>query len=170
MAHNDESQETAHHRSRRMVKSWTHSVSAPPDAVFPLLCPRREYEWIESWECEILYSESGFAEDNCIFKTGSSGSEEIWTVSCYDPQQRRIEFVIVKPDSHVQKLDVRVEHAGDKTSNVYWRRTCTSLTPQGDRSVDGLGGAEFDEMMGLLGRMLEHYCATGEMLHLEGAH
>ena len=35
---------------------------APPDRVFPLLCPVREYDWIDGWECRMVYAETGVAE------------------------------------------------------------------------------------------------------------
>ena len=42
------------------------SVDAPPEVVFPLLCPVREYEWLEDWTCEMVFSESGVAEEDCV--------------------------------------------------------------------------------------------------------
>jgi hypothetical protein len=39
------------------------------EQVYPLLCPIREYDWIDGWQCELIASDSGFAEENCIFKT-----------------------------------------------------------------------------------------------------
>src|SRR5208283_1284485 len=39
------------------------------DKVFPLLCPVREYEWFNDWKCTMVYSESGVAENNCVFYT-----------------------------------------------------------------------------------------------------
>ena len=43
------------------------TLSGSPEQVFPLLCPTREYDWIETWQCELIYSDSGFAEPGCIF-------------------------------------------------------------------------------------------------------
>ena len=33
----------------------SQSYSSPPEEVFPMLCPVREYEYIPPWECEIVY-------------------------------------------------------------------------------------------------------------------
>ena len=37
------------------------------DTIFPLLCPILEYDWLNGWKCTMIYSESGVAENNCIF-------------------------------------------------------------------------------------------------------
>jgi hypothetical protein len=119
----------------------------------------------------MVYSESGFAENGCIFKTHDpEPGESIWTVSRYEPANGRIEFVIVDATTCVQKLDIRVVEAGEGSSDVHWTRTITSVTPQGDPIVDGLIGAEFDANMAALGAMLEHYCTTGEMLPAKDLH
>jgi hypothetical protein len=43
---------------KRTLKKHTIVLEANPNAVFPLLCPVREYEWIESWKCDLIYSDS----------------------------------------------------------------------------------------------------------------
>jgi hypothetical protein len=55
--------------AKRQFHEYTGFISATPERVFPLLCPVREYEWLDSWHCRMVYSESGVAEDNCIFET-----------------------------------------------------------------------------------------------------
>ncbi len=51
--------------------SFNHvqDLAAPPERVFPLLCPTRETEWLEYWRCELIHSRSGFAEEGCIQNT-----------------------------------------------------------------------------------------------------
>ena len=46
----------------REIKSYTMKIDALPATIFPLLCPVREYEWIEPWSCDMVFSESGVAE------------------------------------------------------------------------------------------------------------
>ena len=40
------------------------------EEVFPLLCPKREEEWIPGWECETIWSKSGYNEEGAIFCPG----------------------------------------------------------------------------------------------------
>ena len=42
-----------------MSRSWEHQVAAPPEKIFPLLCPVREKEWIPGWHAETVYLASG---------------------------------------------------------------------------------------------------------------
>ena len=45
----------AEFKSIRVVKSYTMTINALPETVFPLLCPVREYEWIEPWCCDMVF-------------------------------------------------------------------------------------------------------------------
>lgn len=157
-------------KARRNVREWTHQVEAPAAEVFPLLCPVREYDWIPYWECDLIFSESGVAEDNCIFRTELRGyGEEIWTVSRYEPERCVIEFVVVSPASHVEKLDLHVEETGARSCAVHWTRTLTALNDEGNEAVEQQTGEVFDQRMTLIGEMLVHFVATGEMLRVAPA-
>ena len=37
--------------------------------VFPLLCPVREADWIDGWNPVLVLTQSGFAEQDCVFIT-----------------------------------------------------------------------------------------------------
>jgi len=82
----------------RKKRSFKMTLSGSPEQVFPLLCPTREYDWIETWQCELIYSDSGFAEPDCIFTTSypADGPEDTWVVSRYE-KPVLIEFVRVNP-------------------------------------------------------------------------
>jgi hypothetical protein len=54
--------------SRLELQAVQH-LNAPPEEVFPLLCPVREHEWLEGWQCEMIHTASGIAEKDCIFST-----------------------------------------------------------------------------------------------------
>lgn len=55
---------------KRETRLYVATINHPASEIFPLLCPTREYDWIEGWECDLLYSESGIAEQDCIFNAG----------------------------------------------------------------------------------------------------
>ena len=56
---------------RRIVLAHTMRLKGNPEKVFPLLCPVREYEWVEPWRCDLVYTDSGVAELDCIFRNGN---------------------------------------------------------------------------------------------------
>ena len=53
----------------RLEKDFKMLVPDEQDRVFPLLCPVRENEWLPYWSCEIIHSDSGKAEKDCVFIT-----------------------------------------------------------------------------------------------------
>jgi len=54
---------------RRAVFTGKQHFTSPPAAVFPMLCPVREYDYIPPWECDVVFLESGLAEDGGVFTT-----------------------------------------------------------------------------------------------------
>jgi hypothetical protein len=148
----------------RVARESTMRLAARPQRVFPLLCPVRELEWIETWAARVVYSDSGVAEKGCVFTTEEPhGAHSIWTVSRYEPAAGAIEFVIVTPGLLVTTLEVSLESDGDGTL-ARWRRTFTALTPAGERAIGALAGTAHDARMDRLERQLDHYLCTGEML------
>lgn len=150
---------------KRFVREHRYHLVAPREEVFPLLCPVREYDWIHGWVCEMVYSDSGVAENNCIFKTEFPHGlgEGTWVVSKHDKEDFRIEFVIVYPGMAVEKLDVRLE-ARDNGSTIHWHRTYTGLSADGNRILEQLTGELLDMMMRWTNDSLNHYLSTGQML------
>ena len=69
-------------QAKRIIRHYKERIAASPSQIFPLLCPVREYDWLEGWDCDMIYSESGFAENNNVFTTGFLGQgKEIWVVT-----------------------------------------------------------------------------------------
>jgi hypothetical protein len=145
-------------RGKRRVTEYSHDIGAPPEKVFPLLCPVREYEWLDTWACELIYSQSGVAEDDCIFRTGHSGEPMTWSVSRYEPP-KRIEFVAVTPQRHVMHLKIALEPFAGGT-RLRWERVFTGLTESGNERIN-----EWNvEMEKALSEKLDYFLKTGKML------
>lgn len=139
-------------------------VSAAPDRVFPLLCPVREYEWIETWKCEMVHSKSGFAELDCVFKTRHGDVEDVWTVSRYEPNEL-IEFV-VSSVFRVMRYRFTLSQEGERATRIVIEQTATALNGDGERYVED---PYFEIHMKTLEIMLNHYLATGKMISNEEA-
>ncbi len=148
---------------RRRIGGCSHYVHAPAETVFPLLCPVREYEWIEWWRGELLYADSGLAELDCVFQ--SQVFEEIgletWTCSRYEPP-RRIEYVRISPAT-VIRLELCLSPAATGT-RVAATLVVTAVSDAGDALVAGFAPdfAERNFRPALI--MLDHYVRTGNML------
>jgi hypothetical protein len=155
---------------QRITKEIELTIEADPRQIFPLLCPVREYEWIEPWQCRVLYSESGVAENNCVFETDfpHAGGRETWVVSHYD-KDRAIEFVRFTPDEKIIKLDIRLSSAEAGCTRMRWRRVYTALSPKGNRTIVAMAD-DFEPEAQRIAQMLNHYLNTGTMLPLAKTH
>lgn len=146
-------------RGKRAGTEYAYEVSAAPEAVFPLLCPVREYEWLDGWSCEMIYSDSGVAEENCIFRTKSPVGPMTWNVNRYEPPAR-IDFVTFVPDHMVTRLTITLEPVGSGRTKLHWKRVFTGLSDAGNQNV-GLWPVERERE---IGRKLEYFLKTGTML------
>ncbi len=150
---------------RRIINRGRQCYPAAPEQVFPLLCPVREYDWLEGWKCRVIWSDSGVAEENCIFSTefADVGGAEIWTVSRYRPP-REIEFVRFGRQELLIHLSIRLTPGADESTCADWTRVCTGLTPEGNALLANLTDAVYEGEMRMLERTLTHYLTTGRML------
>ncbi len=150
---------------RRIVNRGRQHYPAPPERVFPLLCPVREYDWLEGWNCRMIWSDSGAAEENCIFSTDFAdvGGAETWIVSRYEPP-RAIAFVRFGRQDLIIHLSIHLAAAADGSTTADWTRVCTGLTPAGNAVLANLGEDVYQGEMRVLERTLSHYLATGRML------
>lgn len=151
--------------AKRIAKEFTHRIESSPDRIFPLLCPVREYEWIDGWSSQMVYSESGVAEKHCVFETELPELGRLtWMVSLYDPVNHEIEFVITRQGSHVEKLEIAVRDSGDGTSAILWRRIYTGLSENGNGFIETHSGQPLSARMARLERSMNHFFKTGELL------
>lgn len=148
----------------RTTKSYTMHLQGTPEQIFPLFCPTREYEWIENWQCELVYSDSGVAELGCVFKTRfpSEGPEETWVVSRYEPPAR-IEFVRINPLRSVH-FSIALTRNPDNTTQARWTQVFTGLSPEGNEFVRSLSDEEFKKKTAGREKMINHFLSTGQML------
>jgi hypothetical protein len=151
--------------AKRITQRYAHHLEAAPGRVFPLLCPVREYDWIDGWSCRLVHSRSGVVEEGCIFVTEHpQDGRTVWTTVRHDPAARRLEFLRVSPDLHVSRMALAVdpEGAGSRLEIGY---EYVSLGERGDAALALLeDGRALGERVGKLHRSLDHYLRTGAML------
>jgi polyketide cyclase/dehydrase/lipid transport protein len=159
--------------SGRTVRSYTQRIQAPPDRVFPLLCPVREAEWLAGWSegLEMVHSDSGRAEDGCVFITHPPGRPAtVWMITRHDPAARVVEFVRVTAELLATRLRIAVAGEGEGASSVHITYTFTPLGATGraflreNHSEDAFRGdmAWWEDSM-------NHWLRCGETL-AAGAH
>lgn len=150
-------------RNQRDVKQCAQQLVGTPEQVFPLLCPVREYEWIDGWKCNVVYTKSGVAELDCVFQTAypREGGEETWVVHEYEPN-RKIAFVRFNPLRTI-RFTIELEPVSEGTKAV-WTQVITGLNDEGNRWVLANRDERFGEMVARCERQINHFLTTGHML------
>ena len=151
--------------AKRIIRNYCQTISAPPDVVFPLLCPVREAEWLDGWEYEMIHSESGLAEEGCVFSTPGDGeADTTWVISRHDKEKQLVEFVRFTPNSRTCVLKVAVTPKGKDKSNVEISYTYTGLTADGNAWIDNFTEDTFLGAVKFWESSMNHFLETGERL------
>jgi hypothetical protein len=118
----------------RATRTYTQRLVAQPDAVFPLLCPVREADWIEGWNPHWVISSSGFAEPDCVFTTSAEPIDAVWYVTRHEPCTGFVEMIKITPNVTACRLTIqlRATGGGSEADITY---SHTSLGPDGDKFV-----------------------------------
>jgi hypothetical protein len=158
--------------AKRVHRIHQATIQSPVDEVFPLACPVEEYKWIHGWECEMIYSEGGKNENNCIFSEQMSApflypsaalGPTIWYTNLWDATGHRVHFVLITSLS-VAKYEIEMFDQGNGTTLVQWDFTLTAVKEEGNPYVDDSTADRMTGMMTFLGDSLRHYCETGQIL------
>lgn len=116
----------------RQVFTYTGTAPATPEEIFPLLCPVLEYEWLDDWSCQMLYSESGVAEQGVAFRTNIQVGEN-WICSRFEPPLAIQYTVWLKVGWMV--LDIQLTPGEDGRTDMQWTRTFTATKPLGRKLI-----------------------------------
>ena len=145
-------------REQTFSATWQTTV----DKLFPLLCPAREADWIPGWDCSIIYSSTGYAEDKCIFTTDESNSvgDGVWIFTGFE-QNKHVEFVRFRKDVLLH-AKITLKDNGNGTITGTWETTSTALTDEGNRELSKMPVE--NKMSGALKEMIDHYLKKGKMI------
>lgn len=141
----------------RTTLEFTGTFDATPEELFPLLCPTREADWVEGWDCQLLYTESAYGEDKAIFSTDEncSGGPGLWMLTKYEPN-RVAEFIRFMNNDVLQHSRMTVNDNADGTTSITWEATFTALTEKGNHVVNNIMGNSHVSSEAIVG-MLKAY-------------
>ena len=121
----------------KVSRSFTQTLCAPPDEVFPLLCPVREAEWVNGWRPSLVLSDSGSGEPGCIFVTPGIPQDSVWIMTEFDRERHFVEILKVIPGVVVGKIEVRLRPHGKGESQADITYTYTALSDYGTEMLEG---------------------------------
>jgi hypothetical protein len=147
----------------RVSTIWRGNLPGTPEEAFPLLCPTREADWLPGWNAELIFTASGYAEKDCVFKTGPQGrvGDGVWVFAAHDPPTK-VEIVRFTEDILFQ-IRACLEPVGESESALTWEYVLTALTESGAALLEGQDAA-LEAKAANLGAAMSHYLRTGEMI------
>jgi hypothetical protein len=151
--------------ARRVTHEYTQTNDAPPETVFPLLCPVREADWVPGWQYTMIYSKSGVAEAGCVFTTpNDDGTQTTWLVTEYDPARLRIGFAWVNPGQVAAQIEIYLKKNSKGATTAVIRYTYTGLSTAGNQEVERYDKKLFEQKMQGWEAAINHYLRTGKAI------
>ena len=136
-------------QARQLIRTGTIHTGATLARVFPLLCPKREEEWIPGWECETLSSSTGYNEEGAVFRTTRPyGTELYWTTLRYDLAQGSVGFIIIAPGLFLFRFNIRVTGQGPLA--ITFEQTFTAISERGNAMIEAYSADDFAARMRVL--------------------
>jgi hypothetical protein len=151
--------------ARRVTHEYIQTNDAPPETVFPLLCPVREADWVPGWQYKMIYSKSGVAEAGCVFTTpNEDGTQTTWLVTEYDPARLRIGFAWVNPGQVAAQIEISLKKNSKGATTAIIRYTYTGLSTAGSQQVERYDKRWFEQKMQGWEAAINHYLRTGKAI------
>ena len=147
----------------RVKRTYTQTLVAPPDKVFPLLCPVREMDWAVGWHPPYVFSFSGVAEPDCVFITPGDPADAVWYVTRHEPENWLLEMVKITPDITACRIIIHL-HPSGSGCNAVVTYSYTSLGPKGNEFIENFTENYYREFMRAWEAELNHYLSTGRKL------
>jgi hypothetical protein len=147
----------------RATWTYTQTLNAPPESVFPLLCPVREAEWVTGWDPALVVSSSGVAERDCVFVTPAQPHDAIWYITRHEPREGFVEMIKVTPAVTACRVTIRLRPTADGCeADIAYSHT--SLGPEGDRFVASFTEDFYREFMRQWEARFNHFLCYGEAM------
>lgn len=145
------------------------------DACFARACPLSELDWIDDWHFDLLYSDSGRNEDDCMFLEAMSGlavhrsprANTCWYTTLHDVARRRFHAVLLTDDFIIGRWAVEMSAVGNGSTEVRWSIAYVGLNERGNQIVleQGLETRALG-MLRFIASSLKLHCETGRVLRL----
>ena len=158
--------------AKRVQVSHEEKIRTTPDECFALACPVEELKWINNFQFDMIYSDSGRNEINCIFREDMSGVfvmnvpglSTYWQTTQYDPAGHRFHALLMYGGRATGKFEWEVKDDGDGICTATWNLTYTALNEEGNDIADESLKDRMSMQLDFLAKSAKHYLEIGEML------
>lgn len=147
--------------AKRFLATRVMRLPAGPAAVFPLLCPVREYEWIPHWDCELLHCPSGAAERDCVFATSYPDfGAETWICTRHEPP-RCVEYVRFSEAGLLTRLTLTLAPCPEDETFLLWEIASMAARPAAVPVLAALAGTGYEAQLDTLEDLLTRHLTGG---------
>ena len=147
-------------KPNRVRHRYVQRIHGSTDVVFPLLCPVLEEHWVPGWSPEFVLSNSGVAEEECIFVTPGEPISSIWIINHHDPDRHYVEMYKVTPGVTVGKLRIQLTDTADGETDADISYEYTALSDEGDQFVADFTKEAYDKFMQAWETSLNQYISS----------
>ncbi len=155
-------------KPNRKKHGYAQHLDALPEAVFPLLCPVLEAVWVPGWMPEMVISQSGVCEEECIFITppemASEQNRAIWIVTKHDPATLAIEMYKVVPEHTISKLEISLVGNSGNSTTAHISYEITAIGAAGDDFMKEFTEDWYEGFMVEWEQQMNHYLRTGSKI------
>lgn len=145
----------------RVKRTYVQTLIAPPEIVFPLLCPVREVEWANGWNPRLVITASGYVEPGCVFVVPDKPRESTWIVTQWNPDTYFVEFIKVIPEFTVGKIEIQLRRGDSAKTLAEVSYGFTALSQPGTEFVEQFTEERYKEFMQEWESELNHFLRTG---------
>jgi hypothetical protein len=149
----------------RKTFQFTQINEGSREEVFPLLCPVREADWIDGWSYRMIHSDSGVAEEGCVFATPHQGKyETTWYITKHDRKNYEIEFVRVTPGEYIVRISIGLKPIGESKTESAISYEYTGLNPESNKHLENNVEQDFLASMHYWEKAVNHYLIKSQKL------
>ena len=154
-------------KPNRVTRTYTQRLVAEPGAVFPLLCPVREADWIDGWDPISVIAHSGVAEPDCVFVTAASPNDAVWYITRHEQDNGFVEMLKITPLVTACRLTIQLRPSatGSEADITY---THTSMGSEGDAFIASFTDEYYRQFMQDWEARINHYLVHGSALRATG--
>ena len=151
-------------QARREIRMYSFCVQAKRAELFPLFCPQRELEWLEGWSYNMVYSSTGFSEQDCVFKTDNAvEGPAVWFATQHQTPQI-VEYVKIAPQALALRMTIELLAIAADVTEVSVTCSFTGLTEQGNQCIEQYVAELYPNRMKIWQQSLEQYFKKRKLL------
>jgi hypothetical protein len=151
---------------KRRIQAYTRRFDAPAAVVYEQLCPTREADWMDGWVADLIYTESGYSEPDCVLSTPDTNllGAGLWMIT-----ETRCptfhSFVVFRDDGVVGHCTIELRANPNESCDTRWRLVFTATTEDANAIVEAMPDVDPTFEIVVL-ESLAHFLQTGRRMEL----